>query len=174
MPDSLTRTRFLTHSALYLALAILLPLIFHAMGPGGRVFLPMHIPILLAGFLVGPLSGLLVGLLAPALSHLMTGLPPTYAVPLMSAELPIYGLIAGLAYRKLRMNIYVSLLAAMLLGRVMFALSLIVLGLFMDIPYTFTQYLAGGAMLLVSLPGILIQLTLLPLLVAAVRRSKRQ
>src|SRR5512145_658584 len=77
-------TRFIAFSALFLALAILLPIGFHAFGLGGRVFLPMHIPVLLAGFLTGPLSGMLVGLLAPGASHLLTGMPPTYAVPLMT------------------------------------------------------------------------------------------
>ena len=87
----------------------------------------MHIPVLLAGFLVGPVSGIVVGLLAPLLSHLLTGMPPTYAVPLMSLELPIYGLIAGLAYRRLKMNIYVSLVIAMIFGRIMFGMGLLVL-----------------------------------------------
>ena len=86
--------RLATHTALYLALAVLLPIGLHATGLGGRVFLPMHIPVLLAGFLMGPQTGVLVGLLAPALSYLLIGMPPAYAVPLMSLELPMYGLAA--------------------------------------------------------------------------------
>ncbi|MDH4157600.1 MAG: ECF transporter S component [candidate division Zixibacteria bacterium] len=167
------KTRFITHSALYLALAILLPIGFHAFGMAGRIFLPMHIPVLLAGFLIGPVGGLLVGLLAPALSHLLTGMPPTYAVPLMSLELPIYGLIAGLCYDRLRLNIYISLIAAMLLGRVMFGLGLVVLGLFMDLPYSAVAYFSAGGAVVTGLPGIAVQVVLIPVVVAAVKRTSR-
>ena len=171
MPNS--RTRFAAHSALYLALAVILPLAFHAFGVGGRVFLPMHIPVLLAGFLVGPASGLVVGLLAPGLSHLLTGMPPTYAVPLMSLELPMYGLVAGIAYARLRMNIYVALILAMILGRIMFGLGLLVLGLFMKLPYTAAQFFSTGGALISGLPGIAIQVVLIPVIVAAVKRQRR-
>ncbi|MGH8016455.1 MAG: ECF transporter S component, partial [Candidatus Zixiibacteriota bacterium] len=132
----MTRARFITHTALFLALAVLLPIGFHQLGASGRIFLPMHIPPLLAGFLLGPLSGIIVGVLAPGLSHLLTGMPPAYAVPLMSLELPMYGLVAGMTYDRLRLNIYVSLVLAMIVGRIMFGLGLFVLGLFMDLPYT--------------------------------------
>ena len=160
----------MTWSALFLALALVLPIGFHAFGIGGRIFLPMHIPVLLAGFLIGPGSGLLVGLMAPWMSHLITGMPPSYAVPLMSLELPIYGLIAGLAYTKLKMNIYVSLIIALVVGRLMFALGLFVLGRFMELPYTAAAFFAAGGPIVAGLPGIVLQLFLIPLVVAAVKR----
>jgi len=166
------RTRFISHSALYLALAVLLPIGFHAMGLGGRLFLPMHIPVLLAGFLAGPLCGLLVGLLAPGLSYLLTGMPPTYAVPLMSMELPMYGLVAGIAFYKLKLNIYLALVIAMIIGRLMFAFGLIILGMFMELPYTATQFIAAGGALWTGLPGIMVQVVLIPLIVAAVKRRQ--
>lgn len=160
----------MTWSALFLALALVLPIGFHAFGIGGRIFLPMHIPVLLAGFLIGPGSGLLVGLMSPWMSHLITGMPPSYAVPLMTLELPIYGLIAGLAYTKLKMNIYVSLIIALVFGRLMFALGLFVLGRFMELPYTAAAFFAAGGPIVAGLPGIVLQLFLIPLVVAAVKR----
>jgi len=160
----------MTWSALFLSLALVLPIGFHAFGIGGRVFLPMHVPVLLAGFLVGPGSGLLVGILAPSISHLITGMPPSYAVPLMSLELPIYGLIAGLAYVKMRMNIYVALVIAMVIGRLMFGLGLFVLGMFLELPYTAAAFFAAGGPIVAGLPGIVLQLFLIPLVVAAVKR----
>jgi riboflavin transporter FmnP len=172
MTPSGGRARFITHTALYLALAILLPIGFHALGLGGRVFLPMHIPVLLAGFLLGPAGGVIVGLLAPLLSYLTTGMPPTYAVPLMSLELPMYGLVAGVMYRRLHLNIYIALIVAMLLGRVMFGLGLFVLGMFMDLPYTASAFFASGGALWSGLPGIAVQLVLIPLVVVALNRSK--
>lgn len=168
-----SNARFVSHSALYLALAVLLPIGFHAFGMGGRVFLPMHIPVLLAGFLVGPQAGILVGLLAPGLSHLLTGMPPTYAVPLMSLELPMYGLVAGLAYRRLRLNLYLSLIVAMLVGRLMFGLGLFVLGMFMDLPYTAAVFFSTGGAVWSGLPGIIAQIVIVPLIVAAVRRREQ-
>lgn len=172
------RSRWIAHSALYLALAVILPLGFHSFGNAvgygiaGRVFLPMHIPVLIAGFLIGPSCGLIVGLLAPGLSHLLTQMPPTYAVPFMSLELPIYGLIAGLAYNRLKLNIYVALIIAMIFGRIMFGAGLFVLGLFMDLPYSAAKWFSTGGAIVSSLPGIALQLALIPILVAAVKRGK--
>lgn len=178
MKEAISRPRWIAHSALYLALAVVLPMAFHLIGNAigyglaGRVFLPMHIPVLLAGFLVGPASGVVVGLLAPGISHLLTQMPPPYAVPLMSLELPIYGLIAGLAYNRLKLNVYVALIAAMLVGRIMFGVGLFVLGMFMDLPYTAAVFFSTGGAILPGLPGIALQLVLVPILVAAVRRGK--
>jgi len=164
------RTKFITHTALFLALAVLLPIGFHQIGASGRIFLPMHIPPLLAGFLIGPLSGVLVGLLAPGLSYLLTGMPPTYAVPLMSLELPMYGLVAGMAYKRLNLNIYISLIAAMLVGRIMFGLGLFVLGLFMNLPYTAAKFFSTGGAIISGLPGIVVQIVAIPILVASLKR----
>lgn len=167
------RTRFIAHAALFLAVAVALPVGFHAFGVAGRVFLPMHIPVLLAGFLAGPWCGLLVGLLAPVLSHLLTGMPPTYAVPLMSMELPMYGFVAGMAYVRLRLNVYISLIVAMVFGRLMFALGLLMLGLFVELPYTVAQFFSLGGAMVAGLPGVLLQIVFVPLIVASVRRDSR-
>lgn len=164
------RTKFITHTALFLALAILLPIGFHQIGAGGRIFLPMHIPPLLAGFLLGPLSGMIVGILSPGLSYLLTGMPPTYAVPLMSLELPLYGLVAGMAYQRLGINIYISLVLAMIIGRIMFGLGLLVLGLFIDLPYSAAKYFSTGSAIVSGLPGITVQIVLIPVVVAAFKR----
>jgi riboflavin transporter FmnP len=167
-----SRAEFISFTALFLALGILLPLGFHALEIGGRVFLPMHIPVLLAGFLAGPYSGFLVGLLAPSLSYLMTGMPPSYAVPLMSLELPIYGLVAGLAYYRLHLNMYVSLLIALILGRIMFGLGLLLLGLFIELPYSAAFFFSAAGPIVSGLPGIIVQIILIPILVASVRRKR--
>ena len=173
MSDS-SRARKLTHTGLYLALCILLPLGLHQLGPlMGRVWLPMHVPVLLAGFLVGPLSGLVVGLLAPTLSHLLIAMPPGYAVPLMSLELPIYGLIAGMAYMRLRLNIYIALLAAMILGRIAFGLGLFMLGMFMELPYDVAFFFSAAGPILTGLPGMAVQIVVIPVLVASVKRRRR-
>ncbi len=175
MSTAPSRSQWITQSALFLALGIVLPYGFHLFGAAGRIFLPMHIPVLLAGFLVGPASGVIVGLLAPGLSHLLTGMPPGYAVPLMMLELSIYGLIAGLAYYRLHLNIYLALLIAMIFGRLMFALGLFVLTLIgFELPYGVAVYFSMGGPIITGLPGIVLQLVLVPVLVAAVRRSRAE
>ena len=90
-------TATLTGTALLLALGVALPLVFHAVPLGGRIFLPMHLPTFVAGLILGPLAGLVVGVGSPVVSSLLTGMPvaPFYMVPMMF-ELGTYGLIAGL------------------------------------------------------------------------------
>lgn len=173
MRQSLTKPQWVSYSGLFLALALLLPIGFHSFGMGGRVFLPMHLPILLAGFLVGPLSGFLVGLLSPLLSHLLTGMPPSYAVGLMSLELPIYGLVAGLVYRRLKINIYVTLVIAMIVGRLAFGLGLVLLGQVMALPYDVVYFFSAAGPIVAGLPGVALQLVLVPLVVTAVNRRRR-
>lgn len=168
------KTHFITHLGLYLALAVLLPIGFHAFGLGGRIFLPMHIPVLLAGFLMGPIAGFVVGLIAPGVSFLLTGMPPTYAVPLMSLELPLYGLCAGLFYYRLKMNIYVSLVIAMIVGRIAFGLGLLLLGLFIELPYTALFFFSAAGPIVTGLPGIIVQIIIIPPIVAAISRYYRK
>ena len=107
--------KIIVRTALFLALAVVFPIAFHQFGMAGRYFLPMHIPVLLAGFISGPISGAVTGLLAPGMSFALTGMPPSYAVPLMTLELCLYGLTAGLFYHKLRLNLYLALIVALIL-----------------------------------------------------------
>ena len=167
-----SRSRFITRVALFLALAVLLPIGFHALGIAGRIFLPMHIPVLLAGLLGGPFCGLLVGLMAPALSFVLTGMPPTFMVPLMSLELPVYGWIIGVAYHQLKLNIYIALIVAMVVGRLMFGLGLFVLSMVMQLPYTAAMFFSSGGALVTGLPGIALQIGLIPLVFAAIKRTR--
>ncbi len=137
----------------------------------GRIFLPMHIPVLLAGCICGPLSGMIIGLLAPALSFALTAMPPSYAVPLMTIELSLYGLAAGLFYYRLRLNIYIALVISLVLGRIGFAIGLLILGLFIELPYGVQTYFSISVV--TGLPGIIIQLIVIPPIVAAVMRRER-
>jgi niacin transporter len=164
--------KFLVRTALFLALAVLFPIAFHQFGMAGRIFLPMHIPVLLAGFICGPASGFLIGLLAPGLSFLITSFPPSYAVPLMSIELPLYGLVAGLFYYRLKLNIYIALAIALVAGRLGFALGLLILGLFLELPYGVAFYFKVAVV--AGIPGIGIQFLILPPIAAAVMRQREK
>jgi len=153
-------------TSFFLSLGIVLPFVFHQFALAGRIFSPMHIPVFLAGIFVGPLSGILVGVLSPVISFFLTGMPPPYAVPLMSMELPIYGLSMGLLYQVKKMPLILSLFISMILGRGAFAVGLLVLGQFVDLPYGLSAFLKVS--FVTGLPGIVLQLVLIPSLVKGV------
>ncbi|NLC47498.1 MAG: ECF transporter S component [Firmicutes bacterium] len=163
------KTHKLISTALLLALGVLLPRIFHSVRLG-RAFLPMHLPALLAGLLLGPGSGLIVGVLTPLLSTLFTGSPPpAIAVPML-VELGAYGLAGGLLYQKRRLNVYLSLVLAIVCGRLVYGLfgaTLLPLLGFDPIP-VFYLFTAG---LLEAIPGLVLQLVVIPLIVKLVERS---
>ena len=80
------------------AFAILLPQAFHLTGipQSGQIFLPMHIPVLISGFVLGPVFGLFIGVLSPIISSLLTGMPDSFRLPFMIAELASYGFMSGI------------------------------------------------------------------------------
>jgi len=122
----------------------------------------MHFPVFFAGILMGPLSGAIVGFLSPVLSFFLTGMPPPYAVPLMALELPAYGVSIGLFYRRLKIHILISLILSMIAGRMAFALGIFVIGTFVKLPISFISFLEAS--FITGLPGILLQLILIPVL----------
>ena len=114
----------ITVGGLLIALALVLPMAFHLTGvpQPGQVFLPMHIPVLLGGFVLGPVFGFFVGLFSPIISSVLTGMPAVGRLPFMMIELAVYGLVSGLMYNtfkfnKKKMGTYISLLTAMLCGK---------------------------------------------------------
>lgn len=160
----------ITLTALFITLGITLPLVFHQMALAGRIFSPMHIPVFLAGIFIGPVSGLIVGLICPVMSFLLTGMPPPYAVPLMSLELPVYGVAIGILIRLIKFPV-LSLLLAMVLGRLAFALGLFVFGLFLSLPYGPKEFIKISV--ITGFPGIVIQLILIPLLIETIKLAKK-
>ena len=99
MDKTPSRTRDLTYAALLIALGLLMPQVFHMIGgqQAGGMFLPMHIPVLMAGLLLGPAYGTAVGVVTPLLSFLISGMPPLAKLPFMVIELAAYGFASGLS-----------------------------------------------------------------------------
>jgi len=168
----------LTRGALLVAIGVALPQVFHLAGGAGPVFLPMHIPVLLAGLLVCPWAGLYVGFLAPLISHFATGMPPLAPIPmliLMLVELPVMGVTAAWLFRKANLNIAFALPGAMLAGRI--ALGTAVFVLVRWFGYTMLPanplFFIQGAVL-TGMPGIALQLALIPALVSGVERGNRR
>ncbi len=167
------KTKKLVFAGLCAALGVALPIAFHSIPNAGGIFLPMHIPVLLCGLICGPVYGLACGVLAPLLSSLLTGMPPAAMLPSMLCELAVYGLVSGLLIRRVKTgsklaNIYVSLVGAMLAGRAVY-------GVLNALIFRAGQYSAQlwlTAAFVTSVPGILLQLILIPLLVLALEKAK--
>src|SRR5690554_4903990 len=141
----------------FVALGIVVPIAFHAFGPG-TTFLPMHIPVITAGFVLSAPFAVLVGLLTPVLSSVMTGMPVIFPVlPFMVFELATYGLVTSLLYRKLKLNVYVSLVGAMISGRIVATIVVWVLTTFFVVQLPSPLVWISGV-IVTGIPGIIIQL----------------
>lgn len=165
-------TRNLTLSGLFLALGITLPFLTANLPQMGSAFLPMHIPVLLCGFVCGWPWGLAVGFVTPLLRMLLVGMPPaTTAIP-MAFELATYGALTGLFYWKLPKalpSLYASLLGAMLGGRIVWGIVRWVM-MATGVEFGFQAFLTGAFVF--ALPGIIIQIVLVPILILALRRAR--
>lgn len=167
----------ITGSAMLAAVGVLLPQVFHMIGgtATGGMFLPMHIPVLLAGMLYGPMCGASVGVLAPTLSFLIFGMPPAAKYPFMLIELILYGLAAGVFERALRRfetaNLILTTFLSQLVGRLAYAGCLWLGGRFL-VGVAFPAAASVTAALATGLPGIVIQLVLVPAAYSALRKLR--
>ena len=160
-------------TALLIALGIVLPVTLHAFPNAGSVLLPMHIPVLLCGIICGFPYGLACGVLTPLLSHVSSGMPPIAFLPAMVCELAVYGLVSGLIVQFVRMKntyakIYLSLIGAMLTGRVVFG----VLNTLVFSVGTYSMPIWLTAAFVTALPGVAIQLVLIPVIVIALGKAR--
>jgi hypothetical protein len=161
--------RKLLLSALFIAMGIVLPMGFHAFGMG-RAFLPMHIPVLFAGIYLGWRTGLVVGAATPALSGLLTGMPP-FVPPTafaMMVELPIYGVLVDVFYRLMRLRPAVAVALAALSGRVAYGLIGYLAFPLLGLPEVSPLYPVTAG-LVASLPGVILQTVVVPLVVSRLR-----
>lgn len=160
-------------SAMFLALGIVLPFVTGQVPQVGSMLLPMHIPVLLCGFICGWQYGGVVGFVLPLLRHLMFGMPPLLTAVAMAFELAVYGIVTGLLYRLLpRKNVvslYISLISAMLLGRVVWGVVCVVMTGVAGEVFTWKLFLAGA--FVNAVPGIILQLVLIPALMVILGRA---
>lgn len=162
----------LTLSAMFLALAFVMPFLTGQIPQIGSMLCPMHIPVLLCGFFCGAPWGLVVGLIAPILRSFTLGMPPMFPTALcMAFELAAYGFIAGWLHNKLpkkKVNVYVSLLSAMVIGRVVWGIVMFCCMGFDSSKFGLSAFLAGAV--LNAVPGIVVQLVLIPVLVISLEK----
>ncbi|HEY8364953.1 MAG TPA: ECF transporter S component [Haloplasmataceae bacterium] len=166
-------TNKITYSGFLIALGVLLPIIFHFI-PGniGPILLPIHYASFLAGGFFGPYIGMLVGLLTPIISIFLTGMPNFPVIIYITFETIMYGLIFGYIYYKKHLNIYLALITAMLIGRIVNILGNYLVSeiIFYDIakPFIFINILNN---LTLGLIGAIMQIIIIPLVINRVNIS---
>ena len=153
--------------AICTAMCYVLPQAFHVL-PLGVALSPMHLPVLLCGLVCGWPYGLFCGLIGPVLSHLLSGMPPMTVLISMVPELGVYGLAAGLGMKLIHTgktvpDIYLSLLPALVLGRI--AGGAVQALLYLSKAESYTIAIWVSSYVVGTLPAIVLQLILLPVLV---------
>ena len=164
----------LTYAAVCLALALVLPFLTGHIPQIGKMLSPMHIPVLLCGFLCGWPWGVVIGFISPLLRSLLFGMPAIFpSACAMAFELAAYGFVSGLLYRRFPSKnayIYLTLLIAMVCGRIVWGIARYVFAGVQGTEFTFAAFIAGGVTN--AVPGIILQLILIPLIVIALKRAK--
>ena len=161
-------------AALCIALCYVLPVVFHAAGLGS-VFSPMHIPVLLCGLICGSGYGIFCGIAGPVLSSILSGMPPMTRLVYFVPELVVYGFVTGLMMKlvrtkKLLPDLYISLITAMILGRIAGGIVEALFYLGSGQPFTIAAIATGY--FVTSIPGILCHLIVIPVLVATLMKAK--
>ena len=165
--------RRLTYAALYLAIAMVLPFITGQIPEIGSALCPMHIPALLCGFMCGWPWGLAVGFIAPLLRSIVFGMPTLFpAAVAMAFELAVYGGMSGFLHQKLPRKsgvTYAVLLISMIAGRIAWGTVRVILAGLSGSTFSWALFFAGAVTN--AIPGIILQLVLIPVLVAAMERA---
>ena len=169
-------TKRLSFAAMFLAIGLVLPTLVTGHIPEiGRMLLPMHLPVLLCGLICGRKCGLMVGFVLPFMRSMFFGLPVLFPMGIsMAFELATYGFVIGLIYHSAaKQNTFAvlrSLIIAMIAGRVVWGTFMaLLIGLSGSGVFTF-QLFIGGA-LINAIPGIILQLVLVPSIMLALNRA---
>ena len=166
--------RKITYTSLFIAIGIVLPFLTGQVPQIGNMLCPMHIPVLLCGFLCGWLWGLLAGLVVPVLRSFLFIMPVLFpGAVCMAFELGTYGMVAGILHEKLPQkpwNVYVSLLGAMVTGRIIWGIAMSICMGLNGQAFGVVAFFAGAVTN--AIPGILLQIVLIPIIVTVLEKEK--
>lgn len=167
------KTKDIIMASFFLALGLIIPYFFHLLGMSAIIFLPMHLPVLLCGLVLGPRYGLIIGFITPLLGSILTGMPPVYPVAVaMAFELATYGCISGYLYKYKRLGIIPSLISAMLLGRAVSGIVNYILITFGGNKFLLKMFLTTA--FIKSILGIVIQLILIPIVIKSMKKTQKR
>lgn len=174
MKNTKQTTRNFVLAAMFMALGLVLPFLTGQIQQIGNMLLPMHLPVLVCGLICGWQYGAVVGFVLPLLRFALFGIPPLYPMGIsMAFELAAYGFLVGWLYSHSRwqciISLYRCLLAAMVGGRLVWGAVRVLLSGVAGQAFTWEMFLSGA--LLTAIPGIVLQLTLIPALMLALDRT---
>ena len=174
--ENKNKTKRLVYAALCLALCFLLPFITAQIPEIGKKLCPMHIPVLLCGFLCSWEYGLAVGLVAPITRSLLFGMPNLYPDAIgMTFELAVYGLVSGILYRIFPKKIgyyYLNLAISIICGKIVWGIARFVMAFAGNTQFPITAFFTYG--FINSLPGIILQFILIPPVVMLLSRTGKK
>lgn len=167
-------TKHVVISGLFIALGLVMPFLTAQIPSIGSRLLPMHIPVLLCGFICGWPYGLIVGLIVPVFRSMLFGMPPMIPTAVaMTFELAVYGGMSGFLYKLLPKKnafIFVSLILSMICGRIVWGVaSFFIYGL-SGTAFTWKIFMAGA--FINAIPGIIIQIIVIPMVIIALSKAK--
>jgi len=189
-------TKSITYSAISIAIALILPFITGQIPEVGNMLCPMHIPVMLCGFICGPVYGAITGFISPLLRFGIFGIPPIIPKGIaMAFELATYGFICGFMYRKLmyvhrtdpgtdnkgnkgitrvltksKEEALKTLLTAIIAGRMVWGIARYIIAKIFILEFPFSAFIAGA--FTTAIPGIILQIILIPLLVRLFEKMK--
>lgn len=168
------RVKKMVLAALFIAIGLILPFFTGQIPQIGKMLSPMHIPVFLCGFVCGWQYGLIVGFITPLLRSMLFTMPVMFPTAIaMAFELAAYGAVTGMVYRllprKKLSSVYMALIIAMLVGRIVWGITSMVLYGIQGNPFTFEMFLAGA--FIKAVPGIILHLILVPAVVIALEKT---
>ena len=168
-----THIKNMVLAAMFMALGLVLPFLTGQIPQIGNMMLPMHLPVLLCGLVCGWQYGGIVGFVLPLLRYTLFSMPPMPAGIAMAFELAAYGAVVGFLYARSRWQcviaLYRCLIAAMIAGRVVWAAARIIMTGVTSVPFTWEIFLSGA--FLTAIPGIILQLIVIPAIMVAMDRT---
>lgn len=170
MKNNIRKTVF---SALFLALAFIIPFFTGHTPQINSMLCPMHIPIFLCGFICGWSWGLGVGLCAPLLRSFIFGLPVFFPTALcMAFELATYGAVSGILYKLLQKKIpfiYISLTVSMIAGRIIRALATAVCCGIAGTGFSLSAFISG--VIIYAIPGMILHVVIIPPIIILAKKT---
>jgi len=168
-------TKSLALAAMFIAIGLVLPFLTGQIPEIGRMLLPMHIPVLLCGLICGRKYGLVVGFILPIMRGIIFGIPVLFPMGAsMAFELATYGFVIGFIYHTSRwqcmLSLFRALIIAMLAGRVAWGIAMmVIIGVGGTGTFTWQLFIAGA--FINAIPGILLQLVLIPTIMIALNKT---
>lgn len=167
------KTLKLVYSAALLAIGMVLPFLTGQIPQIGSKLSPLHLPVLVCGFLCGWQYGLAVGAILPLLRSMIFGMPPLFpTAAAMAAEMAVYGLVTGFLYARLpkkKSSIYIALIAAMICGRLAWGAASLALYGVAGKAFSWQMFLAGA--FINAVPAVILQIVLVPVIIMALKNA---